>query len=90
MVYLVTTGSRAQVMHGVAHHTKGGLKKSNLKKTKDGRIVSKAASDAAKKRLKLKKSQSKFKKFIEFAKRSKGFKLAPKKGTKAYKKIMRK
>ena len=43
-------GSRAEVMHGVAKHTSGDLKKSDLKMVK-GRIVSKAASKAAKLRL---------------------------------------
>jgi len=37
-------GSRAQVMHGTAHHTKGGLTKTNLKYNKYGRIVSKKKS----------------------------------------------
>ena len=39
-------GTRAQVMHGNAKHTSGGLKKSDLK-IKNGRIVSKKASKAA-------------------------------------------
>jgi hypothetical protein len=39
-------GSRAQVWHGTAKHTSGGLKKSDLKKSGD-RIVSKKASAAA-------------------------------------------
>ena len=34
-------GSRAQVMHGNAHHTSGGLTKSDLTYNKQGRIVSK-------------------------------------------------
>ena len=34
-------GSKAQVWHGTAAHTSGGLKKSDLMKTKKGRIVSK-------------------------------------------------
>lgn len=33
-------GSRAQVMHGTAHHTSGGLTKADLKYNKFGRIVS--------------------------------------------------
>lgn len=40
-------GSRAMVMHGNARNTSGGLTKSDLKYTKDGRIVSKKASAAA-------------------------------------------
>jgi hypothetical protein len=42
-------GSRAQVMHGTAHHTSGGLTKKDLKMNKWGRIVSKAKSAKAKK-----------------------------------------
>jgi hypothetical protein len=42
-------GTRASVMHGTAHHTSGGLTKSDLKYNKWGRIVSKAKSVKAKK-----------------------------------------
>lgn len=45
----LAVGSRAQVWHGVAAKTSGGLRKADLKKTKHGRIVSKKASEAAKK-----------------------------------------
>jgi len=38
-----TVGSRAEVWHGTAHHTSGGLKKKDLMK-RHGRIVSKAKS----------------------------------------------
>jgi hypothetical protein len=41
-------GTRAQVMHNTAHHTPGGLTKSDLKYNKWGRIVSKAKSAKAK------------------------------------------
>jgi hypothetical protein len=50
-------GSRAQVMHGNAKHTSGGLKKSDLKYNKQGRIVSIDASAAAKKSKNLGSSQ---------------------------------
>ena len=43
-------GSRAQVMHGTAHHTSGGLLKKSLKKNKWGRIVSRKKSRSAKKK----------------------------------------
>ena len=43
-----TIGSRAEVLHGVADHTSGGLIKSNLKMS-DGRIVSKKQQAAGKK-----------------------------------------
>jgi hypothetical protein len=42
-------GSRASVMHGTAHHTSGGLTKSDLKYNKWGRIVSRKKSMKAKK-----------------------------------------
>ena len=34
-------GSRAEVWHGTAHHTSGGLTKGDLTQNKYGRIVSK-------------------------------------------------
>jgi len=45
----MTTGSRAQVMHGTADKTPGGLTKSDLKYNKAGRIVSRKKSMKAKK-----------------------------------------
>lgn len=48
--YEKVVGSRAEVWHNVAHHTKGGLLKCNLTKNKRGRIVSlKKSLKAAKK-----------------------------------------
>lgn len=41
-------GSRAQVWHGTAHKTAGGLIKSDLLKNKHGRIVSKKKHNTAK------------------------------------------
>ena len=68
MTHTQAVGSRAQVMHGTALHTAGGLKKKDLKKNpKTGEIVSKdkaksekknpwiVAVAAAKKKLELKK-----------------------------------
>lgn len=49
-------GSRAQVMHGTAHHTTGGLTKRDLKYNKWGRIVSKKRSTLAKKTRRLEKA----------------------------------
>ena len=69
------TGSRAQVFHGNADKTTGGLKKADLKQNENGKIVSKKASTAAKKTKNLGKFQA----------TGKGFALAPKKGTKAHK-----
>lgn len=45
-------GTRAEVMHGTAHHTSGGLTKAHLKYNKHGRIVSRKASERGKKSLK--------------------------------------
>jgi hypothetical protein len=49
-------GSRAQVMHGTAHHTSGGLTKGDLKYNKYGRIVSRKKSMKAKKEKRLEKA----------------------------------
>ena len=51
-----TTGSRAQVMHGTAKKTSGGLTKSQLKYNNQGKIVSKKASALAKKNNRLVKA----------------------------------
>ena len=51
-----TIGSRAQVMHGNAKKTSGGLTKSQLKYNKQGNIVSKKASALAKKNNRLVKA----------------------------------
>jgi len=53
--HMKRVGSRAQVMHGTAHHTSGGLTKKDLKMNKWGRIVSKAKSAKAKKENRLSK-----------------------------------
>lgn len=47
-------GSRAQVWHGTAYKTSGGLKKRNLHKNKHGRIVSKRKFKSAKREQRLK------------------------------------
>ena len=49
-------GSRAQVMHGNAKQTGGGLKKKDLKYNKQGKIVSKKMSTMAKKEKRLQKA----------------------------------
>ena len=46
--YERAAGSRAQVMHGTAHHTSGGLTKRDLKYNKYGRIVSRVKSEQGK------------------------------------------
>ena len=45
----MTVGTRAQVWHGTAKKTSGGLMKSNLLQNKNGRIVSKSKHNSAKK-----------------------------------------
>ena len=44
-----TVGIKREVFNGKAKHTSGGLKKGDLIKNKGGKIVSKKASEAAKK-----------------------------------------
>ena len=44
MVFELLIGSRAQVHHGTAYKTTGGLKKKDLKKNKHGKIVSRRKS----------------------------------------------
>jgi hypothetical protein len=51
-----TEGSRAEVMHGTAKHTSGGLTKGDLKYNKWGSIVSKRKSEQAKKQKHLEKA----------------------------------
>jgi len=48
----LTIGSKAQVFHGTAHHTSGGLTKDKLMQKPNGKIVSRKASAAGKKALK--------------------------------------
>jgi hypothetical protein len=45
--YDILEGSRAQVWHGTAHQTPGGLKKSDIKMA-NGRLVSRKKSELAK------------------------------------------
>jgi hypothetical protein len=46
-----TVGTKAQVYHGTAKHTSGGLTKADLMYTKKGRIVSRRKHAAGKKAL---------------------------------------
>lgn len=52
----MVVGSKAQVFHGNADRTSGGLKKNDLFQDKNGNIKSKKASKAAKKNQNLKKA----------------------------------
>lgn len=56
MSFEQNVGSRAQVWHGTAKKTKGGLTKSGLMKNKHGRIVSKKMHFTAKKQNRLVKA----------------------------------
>jgi len=75
-------GSRAEVLHGTAQQTGGGLKKGDLFLDKNnGRIKSKDAAKAANARLKREGTAH----FVKVFKPKKGgFSLQPKQGTKAY------
>lgn len=53
--YNVLSGSRAQVWHGTAYKTAGGLTKSELHMNKNGRIVSKKKHQTAKAEKRLEK-----------------------------------
>ena len=63
-VFEMLTGSRAQVHHGTAYKTSGGLKKSDLFYNKHGRIVSKVKHHTAKKEKRLEKAGYKTKKGV--------------------------
>ena len=47
--HIPAVGSKAQVWHGTARHTSGGLHKKDLMKTKSGRIVSRRKHSLGKK-----------------------------------------
>jgi len=53
MPHQQTIGTRAQVFHGTAKHTSGGLHKSDLMQNKAGRIVSRRKHHSAKKEMRL-------------------------------------
>ena len=54
--YEVLEGSRAQVWHGTAYKTSGGLKKADIMMNKNKRIVSKSKHDTARKEKRLVKA----------------------------------
>lgn len=80
-------GTRAQVFHGNADMTAGGLRQSDLVQGKDGAIKSKAAVAAAKKRMKKegKKHLTKV-----FKPKTGEFKPQPRRGTAAHAKLIKK
>ena len=83
----MTVGTRAQVFHGNALKTAGGLTRKDLKKNSKGEIVSIKASMAAEERL---KQNPAFQAFVKHAGKGGEFKKSPKSGTKAYKSLMKK
>ena len=92
-------GTRAQVFHGNADMTAGGLRQSDLVQSKDGAIKSKAAVAAAKKRMKAAIADAKKRKkaeertthpFMIFKTKKGEFKLQPKRGTAAHTKLIKK
>ena len=84
----MTVGSRAEVFHGTADNTAGGLTKKDLiKDSNDGRIKSKAAQQAALARMKKEGKKA----MVKVFKPKEGkFKLQTKEGTKAYDKLIKK
>jgi hypothetical protein len=54
--YEMLIGSRAQVWHGTAYKTSGGLTKNNIMQNKSGRIVSKSKHNTAKRERRLDKA----------------------------------
>ncbi len=50
--HMKAVGTKAEVFHGTAKHTSGGLHKKDLVKTKRGRIVSRRKQAAGKKAIK--------------------------------------
>jgi hypothetical protein len=51
--HMPAVGTKAQVYHGTAKHTSGGLTKKDLMKTKKGRIVSRKKHAAGQKAIKM-------------------------------------
>ena len=82
-----TFGTRAQVFHGTALKTTGGLTQSDLVQDKYGKIVSIAARKSALKRMKREGKKALVK---VFKPKKSGFKLQPKEGTKLYEKKIKK
>ena len=72
----MTVGSRAQVWHGTAKHTSGGLTKAQLMMNKSGRIVSRKKHASAKRDNRLVKAGYKTKKghfgFVKVGSRKRG------------------
>tara|TARA_B100001113_G_C20567619_1_gene387516 strand:- start:21 stop:278 length:258 start_codon:yes stop_codon:yes gene_type:complete len=82
-----TFGSRAEVFHGTALKTTGGLEKSDLVQDKYGKLVSKNARKSALARM---KDEGKKHLVKVFKPKKSGFGLQPKEGTKKYKTLIKK
>ena len=86
MAFEMTVGSRAQVWHGTAKHTSGGLTKAHLMKNKSGRIVSRKKHFSAKRENRLVKAGYKTKKghfgFVKTGSKKHGIKHGRKHGRK--------
>ena len=80
--HMLTVGSKAQVFHGTAKHTKGGLTRKDLMKNKRGKIVSRKQAAAGKKaytrlvKAGYKPKKGTFKLFTKKGKQSRGAKHA--------------
>ena len=76
---MLTVGSKAQVYHGTAKHTVGGLTRKDLMKNKRGKIVSRKQAAAGKKaysrlvKMGFKPKKGHFKLFTKKAKRGGDF-----------------
>ena len=79
----MTVGSKAQVLHGTADKTSGGLEKKHLKKNPDGRIVSKKQSKGLHPKM---KAWGDATKIVMDARKSDKF-VSIKKGSALYKKV---
>ena len=83
--HVKAVGSRAEVWHGTAEHTSGGLHKKHLMMNKRGRIVSKKKHATAKKQKRLEKAGFKPKKgTFKLFKKSDGKTRRKRKGGKTY------
>ena len=84
-VFELLIGTRAQVWHGTAYKTSGGLLKEDLFQNKNGRIVSKAKHTTAKKEQRLLKHGFGTKKgkfgFVKISKKNKSRKIKKVGGT---------
>jgi len=88
--YEMLIGSRAQVWHGTAYKTSGGLTKNNIMQNKSGRIVSKSKHNTAKRERRLVKAGYGTKKgkfgFVKLGKTGKNSKCRKSRGSRSRRK----